>query len=146
MNKKKIIIIAVVAIVLLLVLGALAFFFLVPKGDEEEKEVEIVYAEFPLDVQYTNIKTLEGQENARKRILKYSPVIKYVQDEETLAALTANKTDIVNEIRKYFMNRSEEQLANLERVQEDVTDVVIETLEIDPDKIDDVLFIEFIIQ
>ncbi len=144
---KKKIIIAVVA-VLILVIGGVAAFFVFFNKDDSEKEVVINYVEFPLEVQYTNIKeSTDRGEELRKSVLKYTPVIKYAESEETLALLTANKTEILNEMRKYFMNRDREQLAKLERVQEDLSDLIVEILELeDPEMIETVLFTDFIIQ
>ncbi len=144
---KKKIIIAVVA-VLILVIGGVAAFFIFFNKDDSEKEVVINYVEFPLEVQYTNIKeSADRSQDLRKSVLKYTPVIKYAEGEETLALLTANKTEIQNEMRKYFMSKDREQLSKLERVQEDLSDLIVEILELeDPELINNVLFTEFIIQ
>ncbi len=143
MNKK--IIIAIVAVVILVGGGIGAAVLIL--GGNKEKAKTVNYKEFSLEVQYTNIKPDEDTKNGtREKVLKFCPVIKYADSEETFALINSNKTDIVNEFRKYFMHRNKEQLGNLERVQEDLTDIVIETLEADPEQIDNVLFTEFIIQ
>ncbi len=140
---KKIIIIAVAVVILLVAAGGAAWFFFLKPNDEEEVEVEPSYFEFPLGEQYANIK-VEGEET-RKPILKYSPVIRYT-DEKYRAELDKNKTYILTEMRKYFMGRTPEQLAQLDHVQEDLTDLVIQVLKTDPEMVTDVLFLEFITQ
>ncbi len=140
---KKIIIIAVAVVILLVAAGGAAWFFLLRPSGEEEVEKEPTYFEFPLGEQYTNIK-VEGEET-RKPILKYSPVIRFTQ-EDYRATLDLNKTYILTEMRKYFMDRTPDQLAQLDHVQEDLTDMVIQVLKSDPEMISDVLFLEFITQ
>ncbi len=140
---KKIIIIAVAVVILLVAAGGAAWFFFLKPSADEEVEKEPTYFEFPLGEQYTNIKD-EGESN-RKPILKYSPVIRYTE-EKYREELDANKTYILTEMRKYFMERTPDQLAQLDNVQEDLTDLVIQVLKTDPEMISDVLFLEFIIQ
>ncbi len=140
---KKIVIIAVAVVILLVAAGGAAWFFFLRPSDEEEVEKELTYFEFELGEQYTNIKD-EG-EQTRKPILKYSPVIRYT-DEKFRAEVEANKNYILTEMRKYFMNRTPEQLEQLDHVQEDLTDLVIQVLESNPEMIGEVLFTEFIVQ
>ncbi len=139
MNKKLIIIIAVV-LVIVIIGGVAAFFLLRPKDD---KPKEIVYSEFPLGEMYMNIKTPEDA--PRKTVLKCNIVIEYT-DEEVLPILEKKKTTMITEVRKYFINRTSEQLSNLDRVQEDLTDLAIEITETDSTKITNILLLDFILQ
>lgn len=141
MNKKLIIII--VAVLLALIVVGVAIFMFVLRGNGDDTPEPVVYQEFPLGEQYTNIKQAESA--TRKTVLKYSPVIQFTNAEiETV--LTEKKTIILTEMRKYFMERTAEQLERLDRVQEDLTDIVIEITETDPDTITNVLMLEYITQ
>ncbi|PIE77291.1 MAG: hypothetical protein CSA13_00205 [Clostridiales bacterium] len=141
---KKIVIIVVAIVLLIAVAGGAAWFFLMrPSDDEPKKEALPTTFEFALGEQYTNIKVGEGE--TRKTILKYSPVVQFT-DEDYRSVVEQNKTVIINEMRKYFMNRTADQLTQLDRVQEDLRDLVIQELRSDPTTISNVLFLEFITQ
>ncbi|MCK8058767.1 MULTISPECIES: flagellar basal body-associated FliL family protein [unclassified Fusibacter] len=142
---KKIIIFGGIGLVVVIIGVVVAIVVL--GGNKEPKVEPIVYSEFPLGEQYTNIVTEEGA--ARKLILKYNPVIEYTEidkDVDLLQLITDRQTLIKNEFRKYFMTRDVEQLNRLDRVQEDLTEKVIEILESDTESITNVYFLEFIIQ
>jgi len=142
---KKMIIIGGIAAVVLIAVVLVVIFVVLPGGEDKEPE-PTVYSEFPLGEQYTNIAEMDGVTSARKPVLKYSPVIQYPEDADVMAALTTNQTVIGHEFREYFMARNEEQLSRMDRVQEDLTEIVIEVTELDTEKISNVFFVEFIIQ
>jgi flagellar basal body-associated protein FliL len=138
---KKLLPFILIGVVALVGIGVALFFFL----GREPKEKPIVYFEYPLGEQYTNILPEDQNSTARKPVLKYSPVIQYTS-EATLAQLNEKSTFIKNEVRKYFMGRNATQINRLDRVQEDLTELIIEILESDTDTITNVLFLEFIVQ
>lgn len=138
---KKIMIFGGIGLVVVII-GVVAAIFLL--GGEKEPE-PISYLEFPLGEQYTNISQPEGETTARKTVLKYSPVIQYTNADLT-EVFPTKQTVLLNEIRKYFMSRTAEQLGRLDRVQEDLTEMAIEIMESDSDSITNVFFLEFIIQ
>lgn len=138
---KKILIFGGIGLVVVII-GVVAAIFLL--GGEKEPE-PIVYLEFPLGEQYTNITQKPSDQGTRKTVLKYSPVIQYTNAELT-ETFPAKQTILLNEFRKYFMSRNSDQLSRLDRVQEDLTEMAIEIMESDTDSITNVFFLEFIIQ
>ncbi len=140
---KKILIFGGIGLVLVII-GVVAAVFLLNREPAVE-EVHIVHLEFPLGEQYTNITMDPNQPTTRKTVLKFNSVIQYVGEEMT-AILPEKQTLLINEFRKYFMSRTAVQLANLDRVQEDLTEIAIELLESDSETITNVFFLEFIIQ
>lgn len=140
MDKKKIIII-VIAVVVVVAVAIAAIFLTRPK---EEKEVPIVYSEYVIESQLANIQTPENA--VRKSVVKYTISIKYVSDPETDELIKSKDSELKNEVRKYFMSKNATQLQRLERIQEDLVDVVIKTVDIDADKITNVFLVDFIIQ
>ncbi len=138
---KKILLFGGIGLVVVIIGVVIAIFML----NREEKPKEIIYSEFPLGEQYTNIAIKEGETPSRKPVLKYSPVIQYT-DEKMAEVFPTKQTLILNEFRKYFMSRNSEQLNRLDRVQEDLTEIAIEIMASDSEKITNVFFLEFIIQ
>lgn len=135
---KKIIIIGIVAVVL--IVGGILGYFLVFKSDDP-KEEEIVYNEFELGEMYSNI----ADEN---KIAKFNIVIEYT-NEETLAKITKNKTQLINNVYEIFRTEKYETInkaTGQKRLREKVRQMIIETLESDESTITNVYFKEFIVQ
>ncbi len=126
MNKKKLIIIIVLVLVLLGG-GGVAAYFMLSSGDDEDKEEELDLSEYKLGEQYTNVGISEGDVGGKKTILKYAPVIVYSNPdlgEEFIKMESAINT----EFKKYFISKSEAKLSKLEKVQEDLTEIVKEVV------------------
>lgn len=136
---KKIIIIAVIAVVLI-VAGVLVFVLVLNKPKEEVKK-PVVYSEFQLEEMYSNIAT-------PGKILKTKVSIQYTNP-ELLEELESKKSKIVNDINKLFRTKTYEQLSEKNgqtRVQEEILELVKETIEAEAEEITDVFFLDFIIQ
>lgn len=138
---KKIILFGGIGLVVVIIGVVVAVFML----NREPAVVEVVYSEFPLGEQYTNITMEPNQTSTKKTVLKFSPVIQYT-GEEMAVELPLKQTLLINEFRKYFMSRTATQLSKLDRVQEDLTEIAIELLESDSETITNVFFLDFIIQ
>jgi flagellar basal body-associated protein FliL len=133
---KKIIIIGVSALVLLIIIGVVLFMFVL-----NPKEKPIVYSEYEVGELYTNIAD-EG------KILKFNMVIEYT-DETILEKITANKSEIINNVFEMFRTKSFETLNKTngqQRVRDEIRDMIIETLESDGETITNVYFLQFITQ
>ncbi len=141
MNKKKLIIIILIVVVLLGG-GAAAYFKFFAGGDEE---VELEEFKYELGEQYANVNLNTSDTSAKRVIVKYDPFIVYT-DETLQEVLEKNRTEINTEFKRYFMSRTEKQLAKLERVQEDLTEVVKEVLEEQGESVVNVLMPVYIFQ
>lgn len=140
MDLKKILIFAGIGLVLVIIIGVVLFMF-VFNGDGAEKEEPITYFEYGLGEMYSNI-------NEENRILKTNITIQYT-DPELEQVLMDNTMRIKNDILQLYRTRSYEQLTapnGQQRVREDIRELVIEILEVEPDAISDILFSEFILQ
>ncbi len=141
MNKKKLIII-IVLVVLLLGGGAAAYFFIF-KGDE--KEVKPEEFKYELGEQYANVSINTDDSSSKRVIVKYDPFIVYT-DEALKEILEKEKAELNTEFKRYFMSKTEKQLAKLERVQEDLTEIVKEVLGDDGESVVNVLMPVYIFQ
>ncbi len=138
MNKKLIIIIA--AVLLLVVVGVVVV--VVVLGGEP-KEEPIVYYEFALDEEYSNLADAENP-----KIVKYLVTIEYTNT-EIEAELTTNKTQIRNNIDEIMRMTSSEDLSKpngKQRLRERIRDMVIEVLESDEEVISNIYIQPFVIQ
>ncbi len=136
---KKIIIIAGIALVLVLSIAVALYVFVFNKKAPEEEQLPVM--EFALDEMYSNIAD-------PGKILKSTIVIQYT-DEKLADKLNNSKTRIVNDINQLFRTRTFEQLSatnGQERLREDILELVQEILEVDPEQVPDVLFLDFIVQ
>lgn len=139
MNKKLIIIIAA-AVLLLTIIGVVVVVFVLGGS---EKEPVIVYSEYQLDEEYSNLADEGGT-----KIIKYQVVIEYT-DEAIVTELDANKTKIVNNIDELMRSSYSEDLMlpnGKEKMRQKIQDMVIEILETDEEVITNVYISPFIIQ
>lgn len=138
MNKKLIIII--VAVLVVVGLGAVAAIVLLGGGD---KEKPIVYFEYALDEEYSNLADVENP-----KIVKYKVTIQYT-DEALLENLDKNKTQIRNNIDEIMRSTMSEDVSKpngKQRLREKIQSMVIELLESDEEVISDVFIQPFVIQ
>lgn len=138
MNKKLIIII--VAVLVVVGLGAVAAIVLLGGGD---KEKPIVYFEYALDEEYSNLADVENP-----KIVKYKVTIQYT-DEALLENLDKNKTQIrnnIDEIMRATMSEDVSKPNGKQRLREKIQSMVIELLESDEEVISDVFIQPFVIQ
>lgn len=135
---KKMMMIGGIVLVLVIAIVASLFVFVFNKSDEPDP---VVYSEYQLGVQYTNIK----DEN---KILKFNIAIEYT-NADISSMFDSNKSKIINNIYQIFRSKDFDDLMKTnsqERVREEIKDMIIETLESDAETITDVYFLEFIIQ
>lgn len=133
---KKIIIIGVAVLVLLIGIGVALFMFVL-----NPQEKPVVYQEFELGEMYTNIED-------PGKILKFNMVVEYT-DAEMLDKITANKSEIINNVYEMFRTKSFDSLNKSngqQRVRDEIRDMIIETLETDGETITNVYFLQFITQ
>lgn len=138
MNKKMLIII--VAVVLVVIIGAAVAVFMLTRPPKEEP---IVYYEYVLDEEYSNLADVDS-----KKIVKYQVTIEYT-DVELLALLDQNKTKIRNNIDEIMRATSTEDIAKAngkQRLRDRIKDMVIEVLESDEEVITDIYIQPFVIQ
>lgn len=135
---KKMVMIGGIVLVVVIAIAVALFVFVFNKSDEP---AAIVYSEYQLGVQYTNIKD-------EKKILKFNITIEYTNT-EIAAEFDKNKSKIINNVYQIFRSKEFDDLMKTnsqERVREEIKDMIIETLESDSETITDVYFLEFIIQ
>jgi len=140
MDLKKILIFAGIGLVLVIIIGVVLFMFVFNK-DGEDKVEEVIYYEFPLGEMYSNI-------NDEKKILKSNVIIQYT-DEALGEVFPTHISRIKNDIFQLYRTRTYEQLSapnGQQRIREDIQEMVVEVLEVEPDVISDILFSEFILQ
>lgn len=140
MDLKKILIFAGIGLVLVIIIGVVLFMFVFNK-DGESSEEPVTYYEFPLGEMYSNI-------NDENRILKSNITIQYT-DETLTEVMPQHVMRIKNDILQLYRTRTYEQLTapnGQQRIREDIRELVIEILEVEPDAISDILFSEFILQ
>ena len=137
MNKKIIIIIA--AVLILAIIGGVVAFMLLRTPEEKP----IVYFEFPLDEEYSNLADEGGN-----KIVKYIVIIEYT-NEEILESLTKNKTKIRNNIDEIMRSTYSEDIAKVngkQRLREKIQNMVIEVLESDEEVITNIYIQPFVVQ
>ncbi len=144
--KKKLIIIIGAAVALIVIVAVALIFILGGKG--EDKEEPIVYEEFPLHSaeEYSNLLVDEGE---RAVICKYAVVIKYSGGQETLDILTKNTTELknnVDEIMRCTRNEDVKKQNGKEKLRGRIQNMVMDTLELDEEKIADVFLQPFVVQ
>ena len=135
---KKMIMIGGIAFVVLIIVAVVLFVFVFNKSD---KPKPIVYLEYQLGEQYTNIKD-------EKKILKFECTIEYT-DSELETKFNENKSKIISSILELFRTKSYEDIMKAngqERISEEIRERVIEILESDSDTITNVYFLQFIVQ
>lgn len=138
MNKKMLIIIA--AVVLVVIVGAVAAIFLL---GGEKKEKPIVYYEYTLGEEYSNL-----ADQASRKIVKYQITIEYT-DQKFLPVLEANKTKIRNNIDEIMRATTSEEIERTngkQRLRDRIRNMVIEELETDEDTITNIYIQPFVIQ
>lgn len=138
MNKKMLIIIA--AVVLVVIVGIVAAVLLL---GGEKKEKPIVYYEFTLGEEYSNLADQES-----RKIVKYQITIEYT-NEDFLAVLEANKTKIRNNIDEIMRATNSEDIEKTngkQRLRDRIRNMVIEELESDEDTITNIYIQPFVIQ
>lgn len=138
MNKKMLIIIA--AVVLVVIVGAVAAIFLL---GGEKKEKPIVYYEYTLGEEYSNL-----ADQASRKIVKYQITIEYT-DQKFLPVLEANKTKIRNNIDEIMRATTSEEIERTNgkhRLRDRIRNMVIEELETDEDTITNIYIQPFVIQ
>jgi len=135
---KKMLMIGGIFLVVVISIAVALFVFVFNKSDEPKA---VVYSEYQLGVQYSNIKD-------EKKILKFNIAIEYTNT-KIAAEFGKNKSKIINNIYQIFRAKEFDDLMKTnsqERVREEIKDMIIETLESDAETITDVYFLEFIIQ
>lgn len=135
---KKMVMIGGIVLVVIIAIAVALFVFVFNKSDEP---APIVYSEYQLGVQYSNIKD-------DKKILKFNIAIEYT-NVEIAGEFDKNKSKIINNVYQIFRSKEFDDLMKTnsqERVREEIKDMIIETLESDAETITDVYFLEFIIQ
>lgn len=138
MNKKMLIIIA--AVVLVIIVGVVAVVLLL---GGEKKEKPIVYYEFTLGEEYSNLADQES-----RKIVKYQITIEYT-NEDFLAVLESNKTKIRNNIDEIMRATNSEDIEKTngkQRLRDRIRNMVIEELESDEDTITNIYIQPFVIQ
>lgn len=138
MNKKMLIIIA--AVVLVIIVGVVAAVLLL---GGEKKEKPIVYYEYTLGEEYSNLADQES-----RKIVKYQITIEYT-NEDFLAVLEANKTKIRNNIDEIMRATNSEDIEKTngkQRLRDRIRNMVIEELESDEDTITNIYIQPFVIQ
>lgn len=138
MNKKMLIIIA--AVVLVIIVGVVAAVLLL---GGEKKEKPIVYYEFTLGEEYSNLADQES-----RKIVKYQITIEYT-NEDFLAVLESNKTKIRNNIDEIMRATNSEDIEKTngkQRLRARIRNMVIEELESDEDTITNIYIQPFVIQ
>lgn len=138
MNKKMLIIIA--AVVLVVIVGVVAAVLLL---GGEKKEKPIVYYEFTLGEEYSNLADQES-----RKIVKYQITIEYT-NEDFLAVLESNKTKIRNNIDEIMRATNSEDIEKTngkQRLRDRIRNMVIEELESDEDTITNIYIQPFVIQ
>lgn len=138
MNKKMLIIIA--AVVLVIIVGVVAAVLLL---GGEKKEKPIVYYEFTLGEEYSNLADQES-----RKIVKYQITIEYT-NEDFLAVLESNKTKIRNNIDEIMRATNSEDIEKTngkQRLRDRIRNMVIEELESDEDTITNIYIQPFVIQ
>lgn len=136
---KKILMFGGIGLVVLIIIGVVVYMMFI----REPAEKPIVYTEVALGEMYNNIAASEGQ--TKIPIIKFNPVVQ-VTNEEAQLKINEMKTAIITDFKKYFITRTSEQLVRIDRVQEDLTEIVIEVTGLDIDSVSNVFFLEFIIQ
>ncbi|MGB3367874.1 MAG: flagellar basal body-associated FliL family protein [Acidaminobacteraceae bacterium] len=135
---KKMLMIGGIVLVVVIAIAVALFVFVFNKSDEP---APVVYLEYQLGVQYTNIKD-------DKKILKFNIAIEYTA-EEIAAEFEKNNSKIINNVIQIFRTKNFDDLMKTnsqERVREEIKDMIIETIESDAETITDVYFLEYIIQ
>lgn len=138
MNKKMLIIIA--AVVLVVIVGAVAAVLLL---GGEKKEKPIVYYEYTLGEEYSNL-----ADQSSRKIVKYQITIEYTND-KFLPVLEANKTKIRNNIDEIMRATTSEEIERTngkQRLRDRIRNMVIEELESDEDTITNIYIQPFVIQ
>lgn len=142
MNKK--IIIIFIAILLVVIIGAVVAVIILTKPSEPvEKEVPKFRLE--LGEVYSNLGLEKNSKSPKMPVLKFNAHITYT-DKEFLDTLNKSKVTIVTEFNKYFMNKTREQVAKMERVQEDLREIVIDVCKTDSEMILKVELPTYIVQ
>lgn len=138
MTVKKVILFSLIGLVVLALIFSLIFFF-VSNRKAEGRDKKVEYMEFSLDPMYTNLK---GSDN----ILKTSITIEYT-NKKILETLNKSKIKITNSILELLRNKTSEELAGKEGLQEARKAVLNSVMEITQSKdISNIYFTEFIIQ
>lgn len=137
--NKKILIIIIAVVLLLVVVGAVVVFFMM----NSDKEEPIVYYEYLLDEEYSNLADSDSA-----KIVKYQVTIEYT-NEELLEQLDINKTKIRNNIDEIMRSTLSEDIAKVngkQRLRDRIRNMVIDVLESDEDTISNIYIQPFVVQ
>ncbi len=150
--NKKVLIIIIVVVLLLVVGGGAAAYFLVFKKDNEEEKIEPTF-DFQLGETMTYLAKDPAEKRKKTVYVKYNTIIVH-RDEKFVETLTKNKNLINNGMEKYFNNKTEEQIRKFrgknvedgkDRIEVDMQEIIEEILGEEGEKIERVLFVEFVI-
>lgn len=141
MKNKKILIIIIAAVVV--VIGGIAAFLLLSGG--EPKEVELVYFNYSLDEQYSNLLLPEG---SKAVIAKYRVHIRY-SGEDTQKLLEDNRVMLQNNIDEILRSTKPEDISKTngkEKLRGRIRNMIIDRMELDDTVISDVFLDPFVVQ
>ncbi len=137
MNKKIIIVVAIVLVIA--IVGGVAAFILL----SNPKEKPIVYYEYLLDEEYSNL-----ADAGSTKIVKYRVTIEYT-DEKIMSSLDQNKTRIRNNIDEIMRATTSEEISRVngkQRIRERIQNMIIDVLESDDDTITNIYIQPFVVQ